>query len=100
MNTLLIRDKMALRKFKVTAHCCLKNVLVHLEISRSPNADDEGARTCQKNFGLTMGLEVACNTIRSLWIVTKQRGMVQEDIGDFMLCGSLTNEKFGRKSVV
>ena len=76
MNTLLIRDKMVLHKFKVTAHCCLKNVLLHLEIAGSPNADDEGARTCQKNFGLTMGMEVACNTIRSLWIVTKQRGMV------------------------
>ena len=76
MNTLLIRDKMALHKFKVTAHCCLKNVLLHLEIAGSPNADDDGARTCQKNFGLTMGMEVACNNIRSLWIVTKQRGMV------------------------
>jgi hypothetical protein len=56
--------------------------------------------TCQKNFGLTIGMEVACNIIWSLWIVTKQGGKEQEDIGDCTLCGSLTNEKFGRKSVV
>jgi hypothetical protein len=76
MNTLLIRDKMALHKFKVTAHCCLKNVLVHLQVAGGPNADDEGACTCQKNFVLTIGMEVACSIIRSLRIVTKQRGKV------------------------
>jgi hypothetical protein len=49
MNALRVRDEMALHKFKIAPNCSLKNVLVHLEISGSANADDDG--TCRKNFG-------------------------------------------------